>query len=82
MNGKHVVSLPESHGYLNRIYFPHEKCVSERICTKIIFIKRVATPEGPKSGNRNQLELKTASLYGIETDGSPWKLPLAVMHST
>ena len=49
---------------------------------KIIFIKRVATPEGPKSENRNQLELKTASLYGMETDGSPWKLPLAAMHST
>ena len=30
---------------------------------KIIFIKRVAPPEGPKSENRNKLELKTASLY-------------------
>ena len=56
----------QSHGYLNRIYFPHEKCVSERICKKIIFIKCVATPEGPKSENRNQPELKTASLYGME----------------
>ena len=49
---------------------------------KIIFIKRVATQEGPKSENRNKLELKTALLYGMETDGSPWKLPLAAMHST
>ena len=48
---------------------------------KSIFIKRVATPEGPKSENRNQLELKTASLYGMETDVSPWKLTLAAMHS-
>ena len=54
----------------------------EWIFTKIIFIKRVATPEGPKSENRNQLELKTASLSGMETDGSPWKLTLAAMHST
>ena len=49
---------------------------------KIIFIKCVAIPESSKSEKRNQLELKTASLYVMETDGSPWKLPLAAMNST
>ena len=49
---------------------------------KIMFIHRVAPPEGPKSENRNQLELKTVSLYVMEMDGRPWKVPLASMDST
>ena len=38
--------------------------------TKIIYVKTVATPEGPKSENRNQMELKIASWGGMEANGS------------
>ena len=48
-------------GLQNSIHFSHEKCFSSDF-TKIIYVKTVATPEGPKVKTKNRNELKKKTL--------------------